>query len=159
MTTTRRSLDFRSFDEALAEIERLRLGRYRRSGRWGLVQIVRHCSIVLKGSLDGFGFWAPWPIQPLARRFFLKKILRNRRFPVGVKTHSSMDVTDPGSEETPAEVDAAISELRGLIRRLETEDRPMAWSPLFGQMPRTTWLDLHLVHLAHHLSFLVPGDG
>ena len=42
------------------------------------------------------------------------------------------------------------------VDRLLTHPGPFRESPLFGYLDRETLVQLHRIHTAHHLSFLVP---
>lgn len=146
----RRKLRFDSFADVFARIDQLRRSGYYRLGEWDLTQVLRHLTIVMKWSLDGFPIWLPWPVPPLARWLVLRKVLRDRTFPPRFRTLKA-SVFPQG-----ADVSEAIREFEAVVRRLETESGGMARSPLFGSLTRDQWRELHLIHCEHHLSFLEP---
>src|SRR5205823_8984937 len=66
----RRALDFRTIDEAVAEIDRLQKGGYEKGANWSLGQICNHAAIFVRGSIDGFtGPPPPWFIRIIAPFF------------------------------------------------------------------------------------------
>ena len=60
----------------------------------------------------------------------------------------------------PADTDqrAAIAETKNLLRRLADGSTTLHPSPLFDRLTPEQWQTLHLMHAAHHLSFLQPED-
>ncbi len=151
----RRELSLGSYDELLAEIERLQRGGYRRCGAWSLGQICRHLSYYFRGSLEGFAFRLPWPVRRLIGRPLLKRMLRGAPRRSGGRTIPA-SVPPPDVDEA-----AAVAELRALVLRLSDPARttPLHPSPLFDRLTADEWRRLHLSHAAHHLSFLFPPDA
>jgi hypothetical protein len=147
----RRPLDFRTFDEVIADLDRLQ-GGYRKGGNWSLGQVCNHLGLFVRGSLDGFSGPKPrWYIRlvaPAITRWMIKK----RRMPEGVKIPRHLQ---------PAEgLDDAreVQELKDLLQRFEKHHGPLHQSPFAGDASRETWREIHLIHCAHHLSFLYPAD-
>jgi hypothetical protein len=147
-----RRLDFRNFDEALAEVERLHRDGYRQAGRWDLAQICDHLAYFIQGSLEGFTFRAPWLIRKLLGPFLLRRILKTRRMGEGWQTPQK-PLPQPGGEET-----AAVERFRQLVERFRAHRGELQPSPLFGPLTSDEWRELHLIHCAHHLRFLVPKE-
>jgi hypothetical protein len=85
-----------------------------------------------------------------AGKRILRKILETRSMVVGGPTMPET-VAEPGGEDA-----AGVDLLRTSALRFEKHQGPFFPSPLFGQMDREDWLQLQLVHCAHHLSFLLP---
>ena len=52
----RRKLSLSTYDEVIAELDRLQAAGYRQLGQWNLGQACGHLSHYLRGSLDGFDF-------------------------------------------------------------------------------------------------------
>ncbi len=148
----RRTLDFRSFDEVWADVQALHQSGYQRAGNWSLGQICDHLAIFIRGSLDGFDRMMPWLLRATVGRYFLKKILRERRMKAGLRVPQK---SLPGNvvEDAPA-----VKSFGELLDRYRTYSGPMHPSPIFGDLTRETWTDLHLVHASHHLSFLQPNQ-
>jgi hypothetical protein len=49
-----------------------------------------------------------------------------------------------------------LNRFREQIRAFEAWDRPAADHPFFGPISYEQWREIHLIHMAHHLGFLVP---
>ena len=149
----RRQLSLSNYDEVLAEIERLERTGYKRAGQWSLGQVCRHLSYYMRGALEGYPFMLPWLIRKLLGRRLLRRALERRELPAGGRTI-------PASVP-PAAVDeqACIAEAKALLLRLRDHRGPVHPSPLFGQLSYEEAPQLHLMHAAHHLSFLVPNSA
>ncbi len=146
----RRTLDFRTLDELEDDLRRLRDAEYDRAGRWSLARVCDHLAIFFRGSLDGFDTMLPWIVRVTVGAWMWRSILKRRGFREGIQAPK---VFLPGE---PRDDRAAADELLELVQRFrgyQGESRP---SPLFGQLTREQWTELHLIHSAHHLSFLVP---
>ncbi len=151
----RRELSFATYEELLADIQRLQREGYRSLGAWNLGQMARHLSYYVRGTLEGFPFRLPWVVRKLIGRPLLKRMLRGQPRRGGGRTI-------PASRP-PADVDerAAVAELCALVARLSstTEAQQLHASPLFGRLTIEQWRRLHLLHAAHHLSFLIPKEA
>lgn len=164
----RRALCFECPADAIAEIHRLQQSGYEACGRWNLADICSHLSYYLRGSLEGFDFRLPWIVRALIGRLMLRRVLRRGRMPVGVPTVPASAPKRPkagdavavsASEPTAPETCNAIRECCALLERFESTQQVHP-SPLFGRMTVDEWRRLHLIHAAHHLSFLIPvPDG
>jgi hypothetical protein len=148
----RRSLRFAAYEDAIAEIDRLFHDGYEASSHWTLGQICRHLSFYLRGSLEGFGSKLPWIVRILVGPLVLRRILRSGRMPDNAPT---IPKSVPGEEADEA---AAVAEARLLLERLARHTGELHPSPLFGKLSPQRWRELHLIHAAHHLSFLEPKD-
>jgi hypothetical protein len=148
---SRRTLTLPSYDEAIAEIERLARDGYRMTGKWTLGQMCKHLSWYARGSLEGFGLKLPWLVRATIGRALRKKILGDEPMPRGM-------MTAPASVP-PAETDdvAEVAEYVELLRRLRDHSGPLHPSPLLGELTPEEWRKLHLNHTEHHLAFLVPA--
>lgn len=145
-----RKLDFRSYDEILAEIDRLHAGGYSRAGQWDLAQICDHLNYFMLGSIDGHQFRVPWLFKILFGRLVLKRILKQRRMKSGVFTPQK-PLPAPGGDEP-----AAIARLKQTIERRKAHQGELIPSPFFGYLTPEQWCELDLIHAAHHLGFLQP---
>src|SRR5262245_1495527 len=145
----RRKLDFRSFDEVGADLDRLQRG-YTSSGKWNLAQCSWHLTAFFRGSLEGFsGKRPPWVLRliaPLIMRWMLKK----RRMPAGLKTGPQF--------EPPANLDEGreVNNFREVMARFQKHTGPLYPSMISGDMSTDAWHDMHLIHCSLHLSFLHP---
>lgn len=147
---SQRNLDFKTYDDALAEIDRLHAGGYSKSGQWDLAQVCDHLNYFMLGSLDGHQFRVPWLIKALFGRRVLKRILTQRRMKAGVFTPQK-PLPAPGGDES-----AAVIRLKQTIERVRSHKGDFIASPFFGYLTPEQWHELNLIHAAHHLGFLQP---
>ena len=154
----RRQLKFDSLADVVRDADSLLAKGYDKVGKWDLSQCASHLAYWLTCPIDGFGK------APLVAKAFLwfarntvgpgqlKKILANG-FPPG-------GMTDPASVKPSDGNDAAaVQKLKTAIARFEAHTGPIVPSPFFGPMDKDTNRKLHLVHCAHHLSFLIPKQA
>lgn len=150
----RRTLHFAILREAIADAECMLVTEYQREGQWDLAQICDHLAAWMTFPMDGF------PRAPIPMRMLLWG-LRNtvgRRELERVLSHKQMTVGAPTFRTTvmPANRGAvgAIKRLKRIVTKFETYPGPLHPSPLYGQLTHEQWCGLHLIHCAHHLSFL-----
>jgi hypothetical protein len=146
----RRDLNFRTSDEALAEVDRLLAAPYERRGNWDLAQVCDHLADAFDGSIHGYSFAAPWIIRALLGKPALWYVLRFRSIPIRARRPRDLD-PQPGKD--PA---ACAARLRESVRAFEASKDPLAPHPFFGRISREQWRQVHLFHMAHHLAFLHP---
>ena len=148
--TGRRHLSFQSYEELLADLDRLGSGPVQQLGNWSPGQNFRHLATVYNNSIDGFTLKFSVPLRMMARLF--RKRLMSMSMPAGfklpAKTGQSLMPPATSTEE-------GLAALRAAIARLQNEPR-RAKHPLFGEMTHEEWDKIHLNHAALHLSFLVP---
>jgi hypothetical protein len=149
-TVQPRQLQFKNFAEALTEVDRLHKGGYEKLGQWDLAQTCDHLAYFIEGSLDGATYRVPWLLKVLFGRLVLRRILSQGRMRAGGPTPQK-PLPAPGQDE-----DAAIARLRTAIERLDAHQGELHPSPFFGYLTPQEWRDLHRIHCAHHLGFLVP---
>lgn len=144
----RRQLQFTSYPEVVAEIRRLHAVGYRKTGAWTLGQICEHLSFFFRGSLDGFNFKLPWLVRVTLGKLVRRRMLRRQAI-------------KPGSVTVPQSVPKAVgdethqvAEAIRLLDRLANHSGELHDSPLLGRLTPDDWRRLHLIHAAHHLSFL-----
>src|SRR5271170_2646454 len=82
----RRTVDYESLDQILADADRLTSGPLTTLGNWFPGQIFRHLATAFNGSIDGFKPGFPWYIRFMAG-FFKKKLL-NGAMPPGLSVPS-----------------------------------------------------------------------
>lgn len=145
-----RQLDFKTYDEALAEVDRLHKSGYVKQGNWDLAQICDHVNFFMVGSLDGHQFRVPWLFKVLFGRFVIKRILGKRQMKAGISTPQK-PLPQPGGDEA-----AAVARYKQTLERLRTHQGDLIPSPFFGYLTPEQWRDLHLIHSAHHFGFLQP---
>jgi hypothetical protein len=145
-----RKLDFRSFADVTAELNRLLAYGYTKHGNWTLGQTCAHLAIFIEGSLEGFkGPRVPWYTRMLAP-LFVRWTLKHRRMPAWAST--------PKECEPPPAVDDQkdVRRLKALLQRFERHAGPLHPSPFGGNASREVWTEMHLIHCAQHLGFLQP---
>jgi hypothetical protein len=146
----RRKLDYASFEEMLADADRLASGPVKVLGNWSAGQIFRHLALAYNGSIDGFTMTFPWPLRMMARVF--KKKLINGSMPPGFNLPSEGAKAIAPGETTTAE---GLADLHSAVARLERESH-RAKHPMFGDLSKEQWNTIHLNHASLHMSFLVP---
>jgi hypothetical protein len=149
----RRQLDFRSGQEVIDEIERLRRTGYVRAGTWNLSQICEHLDKTMRLGLSGGDFRMPRVVQATLGKWFFRRSLKKRKMMSGLPSHRSlMPEADEIVENEPT-IDACI----GTIREVEAFAGPVENYPLVSQVNVNEWRDLMWIHASHHLSFLLPN--
>jgi Protein of unknown function (DUF1569) len=146
-----RQLAFQDYAEVLAEVDRLHRDGYQKLGQWDLAQVCDHLSYFMQGSLDGFTFRVPWLLKVLFGRMVLRRILTERRMKEGGPTPQK-PLPPPGGDEA-----AAVERFKQVVERFQSHRGEFHDSPFFGHLTPQQWHDLHLIHAAHHLSFLIPS--
>lgn len=156
----RRQLEFKTLDDAVSEARQLLHSGYEQAGRWNLSQVLGHCDDWLRFPLDGY----PRPIFPVNFILWLakitlgvgmrKKILRERAFRAG-------SATMPETVKQPNLVDdaAALEQFERTVERFKSHRGSLHPSPLFGKMTYEEHRELQVIHLQHHLGFLVPKSS
>ncbi len=157
--SVRRTVQYASLDEVLADAERLVCARAATTGNWSLDQILGHLAIAVEKSLDAtpeeLGWRAPWYLR-LAGRYLIKHWILEYGMPSGFRLPAEAE-----SWAVPAaggDPHVALERLRHAIARLRS-DRPRCPHPIFGPMPPHEWHRWHLRHAELHLSFVTePGS-
>ena len=153
---TCRELRFHTLDAAVTDAEILLARGYERTGNWSLGQCAGHLANWLTYQLDGIPslpfFLKPifWIVRKTSASKMLNKVIREQKMPIGAATAPasipSGDVDDR----------AELERFKIAASRWLNHTGPYVPSPLFGDQSKAWFLALHLVHAAHHLSFLVP---
>jgi hypothetical protein len=144
----RRKLQFDSFAAMFEDIERLQREGYRRAGNWDLAYACCHLADAIERSMDGFVTRAPLQLR-LMSPILLPIFLRVKRIPAGVNI--APEAMPQGEKDLAAE----IERLHHAVARFESFEGPALAHPMFGALSKPQWTRLHLIHCAHHLSFLV----
>jgi len=146
----RRVLAFDNLGELIPEVRRLIPG-HRTVGQWTLAQVCRHLAGTINGSMDGFNLR-----RHRVKRFFLSKRLLRYTYRHGITPGYTVDpkLTPPphlNLDEEAAGLEQAVERYRSYRGRLRAH-------PLFGDLSRQKWDQLHCFHAAHHLSFVISTD-
>ncbi len=150
----RRDLRYESFDELLADAEKLvSTPGTRTLGNWSLAQLLAHLASAIQMSLgDVPPPTVPWPIRIIG--FLVKgRLLRKGPSP-GFKLPAEVE---PKVYPSVASAEEGREMLRTAVARTKTE-RMSARHPILGPLTHEEWGKLHLRHAELHLSFAVPGD-
>lgn len=151
----RRSLDFHSGDEVIADINRLRESGYTRTKNWNLTQICEHLAATMNGGMDGFGFRLPWILRATIIKWGFRYALRKRKLLSGAPTFKFLKP----KMDAKADDDAVIDQCIETIRRADAFDGSLAEYALLDNLTADQWREFMWIHAAHHLSFLVPNKG
>ena len=122
----RRQLDFKSWPEALADVDHLRRAGYDRSGNWDLSQIVDHVGEGVRTAKRGTIHKANWIIRRFLGPLVLKRIFRVRRMKAGIKVPQWW-LPGPSHDESQA-VDQFHAEISA-FKHMNTTPFP---HPFFG---------------------------
>jgi hypothetical protein len=157
--TRRRTLTFKNWTEVRAELRRLQENGYEATGQWNLAQSCAHLNDWLIFPMDGFPV-APIPVRMLlwamrqgVGKRLLRKVLSDGQMAVGRPTMNNTVYTSDFVTDA-----VAVSKLEESIRRFQGFEGKIHPSPLFGAMDKATAEKLQLVHMAHHLGFLIPKE-
>jgi hypothetical protein len=148
--TGRREVHYTSFDEVLADAERLAAGPVRLLGNWTYGQILEHLAKVLEMSIDGFDAKAPWYIRLVAGLLLKRRFLAGP-MPAGFGLPRKMNHLLPAASS----VAEGLAHLRRAVERLKTEEA-RAPHPVFRRLTREESDQLQLRHCELHMSFVLP---
>jgi hypothetical protein len=146
----RRQLNYTSFEELLADADRLSAGPVKALGNWSAGQVFRHLALAYSSSIDGFTVTFPWYLR-LMGKIFRKKLLAGP-MPAGYKLPPSGAKT---LEPPPISTAEGLADLHAAVARLQQTPH-RARHPMFGQVTKEQWDKIHLAHASLHMSFLVP---
>ena len=151
-SVTRRRLDFRSWEDLLADVDTLAHRGYDRAGKWSLAQVLDHVGAGLRVAIAGSTKRMPWVMRMSARSFALPIMRAWRRIPAGLPAPKWWQ------PQVPADADdaAAVARFRGEVEAFLAHAGPYHPHPAFDRIDRESYEDLMLIHASHHLGFLVP---
>jgi len=147
----RRKVAYATLQEVLADAERLSQGQIKALGNWSPGQIFLHLAKAFNNSIDGSDARFPWYLCMMAR--LMKKKILTGAMPPGYQLPAEAGrALEPG----PTSTEKGLGALRNAIARQERESK-RAKHPVFGELTRDEWNQVHLQHSALHMSFLVPS--
>jgi hypothetical protein len=149
MTPGRRPLSFDNFDQIMPDVERL-LGGCSTVGNWSLALICRHLSAALRGTAD---LPATTPQDP---SLWISEELRRQIFESGQLLEGYAAPPAMVPEDAPCKKSAAEG-LRQSIAYYRASDGPLIPHLYIGPLTKVGWDRFHLIHAAHHLSFVIPN--
>jgi len=148
----RRDVHYDSYDDLLADAERLVSGDVQTVGNWTLGQILKHLAQSLNSSIDGTDMKFPWLMKKIFPLFVNKEKMLNNPLPPGFKIPKKGEAQfSPDPSVSTAE---GLASLRAAIERCRTETS-RAEHPAFGQLTREEWDKMHLRHAELHMSFAI----
>ena len=153
----RRDVSFRSFDDILADLDRisegLDAGTAVTTGNWTVGEITDHCAKFLRFACDGFEGKAPAPLRFIFRALFFKKAIGPDPLPSGFKLPKQASSLLPREGVDNRE---GIDELRKQLKRVLAGKEMNQPSPVFGPVTHDQWMIVQTKHCAMHLSFIHP---
>ena len=152
--TQRRQVHYDSFDDLLADAERLASGDVQTVGNWTLGQIFQHLAQSMHSSIDGMNMKFPWLMKKIFLLFTNKDKMLKQTMNPGFK------IPKKGEEQfNPASgvsTDEGLASLRAAIERCKAEES-RAEHPAFGEVTREEWDTFQLRHAELHMSFAIPA--
>lgn len=153
-----RQLDFSTGDAVIAEIDRLEKGGYQKGKSWNLTQICDHLDrtmgIIVRN--EKLGISVPWIVRATIGKFFIGRMLRERKVPGGVFRVSAPKKLLPQDVAPTEDVPAKIEQCRQTIRDAMALSGPIKDYPLVDNLSAEEWRQLMWIHAAHHLGYLIP---
>lgn len=147
---TRRPLAFESFDQILADVDRLRRDGYTQLGKWNLARMCSHLATSMRSCAEVSPRKAPWLIRRTIGPYFLRRIVSTR------KMRSGLPLPKAFAPKDDANLDQEIDRLKKAVALIVNHKGDWPEHPIFGPMTTETVHGLQLTHCAHHLSFLMP---
>ncbi len=153
----RREVSYSNLREAVEDARHLLSTGYSQVGNWNLSQTLAHCTDWLRFPMDGF----PKPALPIRFILWLTKIVAGKRMREKILRSGRMKAGQPTLPSTlhvaNSTSDAkSVDDFEEAVERFEKFNGQLHESPLFGRMTKDEVNRLHLIHLQHHLSFLLP---
>ncbi len=152
--SNKRTLDFHTGDEVVAEIRRLRSGGYTKSKNWNLTQACEHLTATMTGGMDGFGFRLPWILRATVIQWVFTRILRTRKMSSGPTLKRLKPKTDVGPDD-----DTIIDNCIAVSERAKMFKGPIEDYPFLDDLDIEDWRQLMWMHAGHHLGFLIPRES
>jgi hypothetical protein len=150
VSDARRTLSFRSEDEAIAEIDHLRVGGYTQLKNWSLPMICWHLS--RGGSPKPPASPTPTAEQAERKKAFIDLILATGKGPPGFQAPPHMTPKPDCGEDV-------VLQFRSILQELRDYPHPLVDFGPFGPVPIEEVRKLTLMHAGHHLSFLEPKQS
>jgi len=151
----RRTVHYSTYDDILADAERLAAGPVKTVGNWSYGQILEHLATSFNSSIDGIPMKPPIAIALIAR-WFMKKRFLTKPLPSGYKIPPDSESHFLPAES--AEVEAGIGALRAALERCKTESKRCK-HPLLGNLTLDEWEQWGARHAEMHMSFVLPAES
>lgn len=148
----KRDLDFKTGQDVIDEINRLRRSGYEATGKWNLTQICEHLTETTKGGLEGFGFRLPWILRATVVKWVFRFALKRRKLLSGAPTFPRLKPKSSSAEENAEVIDECIATTQKAIEF----DGSLEDYALLDNLSVEDWQQFMWIHAAHHLGFLIP---
>jgi len=150
---SRPELHFNSFDELLADLEKLHTSGWEKSGQWSLAQVCDHLARGMNCMLDGGMPYIPGPFRWIARAM-VRRMVRKQKYP-------SLKVSAPKAMKPVPDITeaAAILDVQAAVARLQQLSGSTVYVHPFGVLSMHDFHQMVLLHAAHHLAYLRPQSG
>lgn len=159
-TAPRRTLAFTTFEDILAEIDRIQSaldsGTAAHTGNWTVGEICDHCAKFIGFACDGFGSLAPAPLRFVFRLLFYKKAMGPDPMPSGFKLPKQASALLPEPSIPDQE---GLDNLRKEVKRVIAGKEMTHPSPVFGKMTHEKWVLIQTKHCAMHMGFIAYPDA
>jgi hypothetical protein len=145
----RRSVQFRSHQDVLDDIDTLLDGGYQRLGNWSLGMSCHHLASTIEMAYFPGHKGFPRFLRPVLRFFVLRRILRKgipRGMPAPNPLQPDAQITDRAGRDRLADV----------IQKISSLPHAPVDHPVFGRLSPDINHRLQMTHAAHHLSLLIP---
>lgn len=150
ISRSRRQITFHSLDDILPDVRRLAPAHHT-LGQWTLGQICWHLAVTVDASIDGMNLRNHRRKRRLIGLLLFRYTLR-----FGIPPNYTVDtaLTPPSH----VALSAAMMDLERSLLRYRQHTGPLRPHALFGRLSRSGWDRMHLLHAAHHLSFVIPAN-
>ncbi len=152
--------DYHTLDDIRAELDRFESahasGQIRTTGNWSAGQILEHCAIPIRFSMDGFfdeqgkPVSFPWYIKMVGVSVFKPMLGRSHMKP-GIKLPAKASSMLPEDQQ---DFEGGMARFREQMARLDAGEQMTKPSPLLGKMTHRKWTLLHLDHCRLHFGFI-----
>jgi hypothetical protein len=149
----RRDIRFDRLDEVIPEVERLLKG-HTTSGTWSLGQILHHLATGIELSFGNSPVKEASNLDPELTRTFearRRRFFKAGKFPEGAEVPRPSLIPPPESDDK-----SQVERLRSTLLDFESFEGTFQDHPYLGPLPKPEWAAFHLIHCAHHLSFVQP---
>jgi hypothetical protein len=144
-------LSFTSLKEIMPEVDRLVDKGHTTVGKWSLAQICNHLSTTIIWSVDGYPMVLPWIVRATVGKLGKAHLLRTKKMMEGLKLPRKL-VPSPDLD-----LRAEVESLRAAINLYLSNDKEPATHAIMGRLTKAEAEQIHLIHAAHHLSFVIPN--
>ena len=146
----RREVRYASFEEVLADAQKLTSGNAQTVGNWSLGQILQHLAKTMDASIDGTEMKVPWIMRTFFKMILNKDKMMREPLKPGFKIpKGGLAQFSPDANVTAEE---GLAQLNSAVERF-IQDSKRSEHPAFGHLTREEWDLLNLRHAEMHLSF------